>query len=140
MYMQKRRTRGAPWGLLVAGPLLLPGAIALSPLLLIPLGLWVFLRGQRSWEQRRLALQKRNDQRSFVFVDGQRSNIQGALLMNGGNSLDHALSPQILNIQGEIIMLVFPSGEVAWAKEHLLNTLANSSLQRSKPTMIVLSR
>jgi hypothetical protein len=140
MNTQKKRTSGAFWGLLVAGPLLLPTAIALSPLLLIPLSLWVFLRAQHSWEQRRLAVQKRNDQRGFVLVNAQRRSARGVLLLDSGNSLDLSRHPQVLNLHGEFILLVFPSGEASRAKESILNTLADSSGHISKPEMIVLTR
>ena len=132
--------RGAFWGLLVAGPLLLPAAIAVSPLLLIPLSMWVFVRGQRSWEQRRFAIQKRNDQSSFVLVNAQKRSAQGAMLLNSGNSLDLSHYPQVLNLHGEIILLVFPSSSSSRAKEYVLSTLANSPDHTSKPEMIVLAR
>lgn len=140
MNMQKKRTRGAFWGLLVAGPLLIPAAIALSPLLLIPLSMWVFLQGQHSWEQRRSAVQKRNNQRGFVFANAQISSAQGALLMDMGNSLDLSRHPQVLNLQGEIILLVFPGGEASRAKEYILNTLSDQNGHISKPAMVMLTR
>jgi hypothetical protein len=140
MNTQKKRTSGAFWGLMVAGPLLLPTAVALSPLLLIPLSLWVFIRSQHSWEQRRLAVQKRNDQRGFVLVNTQKRSSQGALLLDSGNSLDLSRYPQVLNLHGEFILLVFPGGEASRAKESILSMLANSSGHISKPEMIVLTR
>lgn len=140
MNTRKKRTRGAFWGLLAIGPLLLPAALALSPLLLIPLSLWGFLRGQHFWEQRRLAVQKRNNQKNIVFVHGQRKSVQGALLMNSGNVLALSRQSQVLNLHGEFILLVFPSGEASRAKEFILSTLADTSGHVSKPEMIVLTR
>lgn len=140
MNTRKKRTRGAFWGILVAGPLLLPAAIVLSPLLLIPLGLWVSIQGQHSWEQRRLVARKRKAQRDFVLVNAQRRRTQGVLLMNSGNSLDLSHHPQVLNLQGEIVLLVFPSGDASRAKEYILNKLVDSSGHISKPEMIVLTR
>jgi hypothetical protein len=140
MNTQKKRMRGAFWGLLVAGPLLLPVALAVSPLFLIPLSLWGVIRVQHSWEQRRLAVQKRNDQRGFVLVNAQKRSAQGVLLLNRGNSLDLSHHPQVLNLHGEFILLVFPSGETSRAKESILSMLADSSGPISKPEMIVLTR
>lgn len=138
--MQKERTRGVFWGLLAAGPLLLPAAIAVSPLLLLPLSLWVCIRVQHSWEHRRLAVQKRNDQRGFVLVYEHKRSAQRALLLNRNNSLDLSPHPQVLNLHGEFILLVFPSGEASSAKESILSMLADSSGHISKPEIIVLTR
>ena len=140
MKTRKKHTRGAFWGLLVLGLLLLPAAIALAPLLLIPLSMWVFIRGQHSWEQRRLAVQKRNHQRGFVLVNAQRRNAPGALLMDISDSPDLLHQPQALHLNGEIILLVFPNGEASRAKDYILSTLANSSAHISKPEMVVLTR
>ena len=60
--------------------------------------------------------------------------------MDIGNSLDLSHHPQVLNLHGEIILLVFPSGEASRAKEYILSTLAGSSGHISKPEMIVLAR
>jgi len=140
MNTRKKRTRGTFWGLLVAAPLLLPAALVLVPLFLVPLSMWVFLRGQHFWEQRRLAVHGRSDQRGVVFVNTQRSRAQGALLLETSNSLDLSHYPHVLNLHGEIILLVFPRGEASRAKEYILSTLADSSGHMSKPEMIVFTR
>ena len=44
--------------------------------------------------------------------------------MNIGNSLGVPHHSQVLNVQGEIVLLVFPNGEAGRVKEYLLSTLA----------------
>jgi hypothetical protein len=116
---------------------LLPAVLALSPLLLIPLSIWAVLRIEHFWEDRRFALQQKTIPPGFVFIHTQKNSAQGTLLLESEHLSPR---PQVLKIQGEIILLVFPSGQASRAKESILSTLATPAGHLIKPEMIVLTQ